>query len=48
MNIKQPPYIRSALALAVCIGLSGPVWAQSAASLALQRLCRTKAARALK
>lgn len=33
MNIKQPQYIRSALALAVCIGLSGPVLAQSAASL---------------
>ena len=32
MNIKQPQYIRSALALAVCIGLSGPVLAQSAAS----------------
>lgn len=30
MNIKRPQYIRSALALAVCIGLSGPVLAQSA------------------
>ena len=32
MNIKQPQYTFSALALAVCIGLSGPVLAQSAAS----------------
>ncbi|HHK2383552.1 TPA: heat resistance protein YfdX1, partial [Pseudomonas aeruginosa] len=32
MNDKQPNNIRSALALAVCIGLSGPVLAQSAAS----------------
>lgn len=26
MNIKQPQYIRSALALAVCIGLSAAIF----------------------
>ncbi|MCV6132565.1 hypothetical protein PMJ92_33525 [Pseudomonas aeruginosa] len=31
MNIKQPQYIFSALALAVVVGLSGPALAQSAA-----------------
>ncbi|NQC15894.1 YfdX family protein, partial [Pseudomonas aeruginosa] len=31
MNIKQPKYIFSALALAVVVGLSGPAQAQSAA-----------------
>ncbi|EPQ5330130.1 TPA: heat resistance protein YfdX1, partial [Escherichia coli] len=32
MNIKQPQYTFSALALAVVVGLSGPALAQSAAS----------------
>ncbi len=31
MNIKQPQYTFSALALAVVVGLSGPALAQSAA-----------------
>ena len=34
MNIKQPQYIRSALALAVCIGLILPLGALLAFSLA--------------